>query len=358
MAWCCTEGDRAYVGDRPVIESLGNEISEIVGRPVYVELRRRLAPDDVRQGRSRIRSSPGKRSSGSSGGCRRRDPTSEEDEACGLMHDEQPKRSIKHHLGAEKTLEPRFPRRAGDSRDDGHGACLESDGLEAREGLLRCARRSTARAIFLEVVAERHRCVQPEHRGGSEKVVVAPDRERRHLDRSSSCRVVSRNTRRKAPGSCSLGVSVADVHRFGESTAAIPSGARRLGNAWPSAEHVDIDVGTPARDEPCDRIRSVDHSEVVEGRGPVPESRNLVIEPPDRADGEGQLPPEGRPQRRGQHDRGQLRRPAPTVPPSGRRRTRATLRARGAGTTLPEPRLGTDADHDRASSVPLRAPLW
>jgi hypothetical protein len=44
MAWCCTEGDRAYVGDRPVIESLGDEISEIVGRPVYVELRRRLAP--------------------------------------------------------------------------------------------------------------------------------------------------------------------------------------------------------------------------------------------------------------------------------------------------------------------------
>src|SRR5919112_321448 len=25
MAWCCTEGERAYVGDRPVVESLGEE---------------------------------------------------------------------------------------------------------------------------------------------------------------------------------------------------------------------------------------------------------------------------------------------------------------------------------------------
>jgi hypothetical protein len=43
MAWCCTEGDRAYVGDRPVIDSLGEELEEIVGTAVYVELRRRLA---------------------------------------------------------------------------------------------------------------------------------------------------------------------------------------------------------------------------------------------------------------------------------------------------------------------------
>ena len=43
MAWCCTEGERAYVGDRPVVESLGDELAAVAGRPVYVELRRRLA---------------------------------------------------------------------------------------------------------------------------------------------------------------------------------------------------------------------------------------------------------------------------------------------------------------------------
>ena len=43
MAWCCTEGDRAYVGDRPVIDSLGAELEAMVGTEVYVELRRRLA---------------------------------------------------------------------------------------------------------------------------------------------------------------------------------------------------------------------------------------------------------------------------------------------------------------------------
>ncbi len=42
MAWCCTEGTRAYVGDRPVIESLGEELEELVGTTVFVELRRRL----------------------------------------------------------------------------------------------------------------------------------------------------------------------------------------------------------------------------------------------------------------------------------------------------------------------------
>ncbi len=42
MAWCCTEGDRAYVGDHPVVESLGSELSAMVGEEVYVELRRRL----------------------------------------------------------------------------------------------------------------------------------------------------------------------------------------------------------------------------------------------------------------------------------------------------------------------------
>ena len=42
MAWCCTEGDRAYVGDRPVVESLAEELDSLVGTPVFVELRRRL----------------------------------------------------------------------------------------------------------------------------------------------------------------------------------------------------------------------------------------------------------------------------------------------------------------------------
>jgi len=47
MAWCCTEGTRAYVGDRPVIESLGEELEELLGTTVYVELRRRLTtPSD------------------------------------------------------------------------------------------------------------------------------------------------------------------------------------------------------------------------------------------------------------------------------------------------------------------------
>ena len=43
MAWCCTEGDLAYVGERPVVESLGDELTALVGPEVYVELRRRLA---------------------------------------------------------------------------------------------------------------------------------------------------------------------------------------------------------------------------------------------------------------------------------------------------------------------------
>ncbi len=42
MAWCCTEGDRAYVGDRPVVESLGEELEALAGVRVAVELRRRL----------------------------------------------------------------------------------------------------------------------------------------------------------------------------------------------------------------------------------------------------------------------------------------------------------------------------
>lgn len=42
MAWCCTEEPEAYVGDRPVIESLGEELEEILGHSVFVELRTRL----------------------------------------------------------------------------------------------------------------------------------------------------------------------------------------------------------------------------------------------------------------------------------------------------------------------------
>ena len=42
MHWCCTEGPEAYVGDQPVVESLADELTAMVGRDVYVELRRRL----------------------------------------------------------------------------------------------------------------------------------------------------------------------------------------------------------------------------------------------------------------------------------------------------------------------------
>ena len=45
MAWCCTEGTSAYVGDRPVLDSLGDELEAVVGTAVYVELRRRLGTD-------------------------------------------------------------------------------------------------------------------------------------------------------------------------------------------------------------------------------------------------------------------------------------------------------------------------
>ena len=42
MHWCCTEGDRAYVGDEPVFESLAPALERILGPEVHVELRRRL----------------------------------------------------------------------------------------------------------------------------------------------------------------------------------------------------------------------------------------------------------------------------------------------------------------------------
>jgi len=42
MAWCCTEGSDAYVGETSVIDSLGDELSKIVGSEVFVQLRNRL----------------------------------------------------------------------------------------------------------------------------------------------------------------------------------------------------------------------------------------------------------------------------------------------------------------------------
>ena len=47
MAWCCTEEPEAYVGDSPVIESLAEELQEILGTAVFVEIQRRLSPPDV-----------------------------------------------------------------------------------------------------------------------------------------------------------------------------------------------------------------------------------------------------------------------------------------------------------------------
>jgi hypothetical protein len=42
MAWCCTEGSEAYVGDQRVIDSLSGELTAIVGEAVMVQLRQRL----------------------------------------------------------------------------------------------------------------------------------------------------------------------------------------------------------------------------------------------------------------------------------------------------------------------------
>ena len=42
MAWCCTEEAETYVGDRPVIDSLADELAAIAGDAVMVELRRRI----------------------------------------------------------------------------------------------------------------------------------------------------------------------------------------------------------------------------------------------------------------------------------------------------------------------------
>jgi hypothetical protein len=42
MHWCCTEGPEAYIGARPVVESLADELTTLVGNEVYVALRSRL----------------------------------------------------------------------------------------------------------------------------------------------------------------------------------------------------------------------------------------------------------------------------------------------------------------------------
>ncbi len=43
MAWVCTEESDAFVGDRPVVESLGDELGALLGAPLYEQLRDRLA---------------------------------------------------------------------------------------------------------------------------------------------------------------------------------------------------------------------------------------------------------------------------------------------------------------------------
>ena len=47
MAWCCTEEPEAYVGDRQVIESLAEELEEILGTTVFVEIQRRMNSVEV-----------------------------------------------------------------------------------------------------------------------------------------------------------------------------------------------------------------------------------------------------------------------------------------------------------------------
>jgi hypothetical protein len=53
MAWCCTERSasegtgEAYVGERRVVDSLSDELQELFGEPVYVELRRRLGGEQI-----------------------------------------------------------------------------------------------------------------------------------------------------------------------------------------------------------------------------------------------------------------------------------------------------------------------
>jgi hypothetical protein len=47
MAWCCTErteGGEAYCGDEAVVDSLSDELRQLAGDEVYVQLRKRMQP--------------------------------------------------------------------------------------------------------------------------------------------------------------------------------------------------------------------------------------------------------------------------------------------------------------------------
>lgn len=46
MAWCCTEGDKAYVGETPVLVSLSEELRALMGDDVVVEIERQLGATD------------------------------------------------------------------------------------------------------------------------------------------------------------------------------------------------------------------------------------------------------------------------------------------------------------------------
>ncbi|MFN8017196.1 MAG: hypothetical protein U0P45_03640 [Acidimicrobiales bacterium] len=69
MAWCCTEGDRAYVGVRPVAESLAEELEALVGAEAWVEIRP-LAARAARPDHGPTLGGPGRteRRGGSAGG--------------------------------------------------------------------------------------------------------------------------------------------------------------------------------------------------------------------------------------------------------------------------------------------------
>lgn len=46
MAWCCTEGDKAYIGETPVLVSLREELGALMGDDVVIEIERQLGAAD------------------------------------------------------------------------------------------------------------------------------------------------------------------------------------------------------------------------------------------------------------------------------------------------------------------------
>ena len=46
MAWCCTEGGRAYVGEQPVVITLREELGELLGEELIDEIAQRLDGTD------------------------------------------------------------------------------------------------------------------------------------------------------------------------------------------------------------------------------------------------------------------------------------------------------------------------